>query len=402
MAFVKLLLEATSQKTLPIFVVLTMRSDFIGDCMDYPGLPQALNESQYLVPRLTRDQLRSAIAGPVAVADSTITPRLVLRLLNDLGDNPDDLPLLQHALMRTWDHWRAHSGNGAPIDIADYEAVGTLTEALSKHAEEAYLETGSEQAQRTTELIFRALTDTHSDPRGVRRPTTVTELSSICEVPEAEIVRIVEIFRRPGRSFLMPPVPVPLTSRAIVDLSHESLMRCWDRLIGWAQSERISAALYTRLSREASFYQEGAAGLWDDPELELGLRWRRENRPTAAWARRYDDAFDRANAFLNQSERERNRKRAERRSYRIRRLLLAWGTAAVFLVMFLIAARQWSVASDERTRAQRQPSDRGHGRGRAAGLDRPRSGGHRGRCPSDAGVEAGAARAREALLRRVP
>src|ERR1700687_2790337 len=33
-AFVKLLLEAASQDEIPIYVVLTMRSDFIGDCMD--------------------------------------------------------------------------------------------------------------------------------------------------------------------------------------------------------------------------------------------------------------------------------------------------------------------------------------------------------------------------------
>ncbi len=36
-AFVKLLLEAAAQKELPIYVVLTMRSDFIGDCMRVPG-----------------------------------------------------------------------------------------------------------------------------------------------------------------------------------------------------------------------------------------------------------------------------------------------------------------------------------------------------------------------------
>ena len=52
--FVKLLLEATKQKASPVYVVLTMRSDFIGDCMRYPGLPEAVNEGQYLVPRLTR------------------------------------------------------------------------------------------------------------------------------------------------------------------------------------------------------------------------------------------------------------------------------------------------------------------------------------------------------------
>ena len=102
------------RRDLPIYVVLTMRSDFIGDCMDYPGLPEALNHGQYLVPRMTRDELRSAITGPVAVAGGDIAPRLVRRLLNDIGDNQDELPLLQHALMRTWEHWHGHNAAGQP------------------------------------------------------------------------------------------------------------------------------------------------------------------------------------------------------------------------------------------------------------------------------------------------
>jgi hypothetical protein len=64
-SFVKLLLEATRQTALPIYVVLTMRSDFIGDCIEYPGLPEAVNDGQYLVPRMTRDEVRLAITGPV-------------------------------------------------------------------------------------------------------------------------------------------------------------------------------------------------------------------------------------------------------------------------------------------------------------------------------------------------
>src|SRR5687767_11729194 len=135
--FVKLLLEAARQVTAPVYVVLTMRSDFIGDCMRYPGLPEAVNDGQYLVPRMTRDGLRAAITGPVAVAGGQIAPRLVLRLLNDVGDRQDELPLVQHVLMRTWDHWARHNSPGTPLDLQNYDAVGGLKDALSLHAEEA-------------------------------------------------------------------------------------------------------------------------------------------------------------------------------------------------------------------------------------------------------------------------
>ena len=104
-AFVKLLLEAAKQRDIPIYVALTMRSDYLGDCSQFWGLPEAINESQYLIPRLTRDQLKEAITGPISVAHGNITPRLVARLLNDVGDNQDQLPVLQHLLMRMWDEW---------------------------------------------------------------------------------------------------------------------------------------------------------------------------------------------------------------------------------------------------------------------------------------------------------
>lgn len=351
-AFVKLLLEAARQESLPVYVVLTMRSDFIGDCMDFPGLPEAINAGQYLVPRMTRDELRSAISGPVAVGGGEIAPRLVLRLLNDLGEDQDQLPVLQHALMRTWDQWARLPPDKQPIDIADYEAIGTLQHALSRHAEEAYEETGSDFRRKIAERIFKALTDTFSDARGVRRPTSVQELAAISEVPESDVIPIIEIFRLPGRTFLMPPAPVPLDSNSVIDISHESLMRCWTRLIAWAEEEKTSAELYARLSQAAAWFEEGKGGLWRNPELELGLQWKRQNRPTAAWAQRYDESFERALQFLDRSSTERERFIARREEERKRELRQAQWAAGVLAALLVIAGTLAYVARKENARAE--------------------------------------------------
>src|SRR5215213_5655391 len=92
-SFVKLLLEAARQSEFAIYVVLTMRSDFLGDCSLFWGLPEAVNQGQYLIPRLTRDQRAQAITGPIAVCGGSVTQRLVNRLLNDMGDDFDQLPI---------------------------------------------------------------------------------------------------------------------------------------------------------------------------------------------------------------------------------------------------------------------------------------------------------------------
>jgi hypothetical protein len=104
--FINLLLAATKQTDLPIYVVFTMRADFLTDCTDFRGLPEAINEGSYLVPRMTREERREAIVGPISVANSKINQHLLNQLLNDVGDNPDQLPILQHALMRTFEYWK--------------------------------------------------------------------------------------------------------------------------------------------------------------------------------------------------------------------------------------------------------------------------------------------------------
>ena len=356
-AFVKLLLEASEQSDQPVYVVITMRSDFIGDCMEYAGLPEALNNSQYLVPRMTRDELRSAIAGPVAVAGAGIAPRLVQRLLNDMGSDQDQLPLLQHALMRTWDHWASGPEPRGSIDLDDYEDVGGLRDALSRHAEEAFADAETPRERQLVERMFRALSDIVADPRGGRRPCAVSEIAAIAEASFEEVVQAVERFRKPGRSFLMPPVPVPLTPDSIVDLSHESLMRCWTRLRGWVEEERADAAVYLRLTRAAQWFDDGTAGLWRDPELGLGLKWRTERRPTTAWAERYDPSFERAMRFLENSQAERDRLVNERRAERRRQFRrLQWVAGALALLLFISAVTTY-VARRESLRA-RAESDR--------------------------------------------
>ena len=346
-AFFKLLLESTRQDNLPIYVVLTMRADFIGDCMEFPGLPEVINEGLYVVPRMTRDELRSAITGPVAVAGGEITQRLVLRLLNDLGDNHDQLPLLQHALMRTWDYWLTHRRPGESMDVSDYEAVGSLERALSRHAEEAFKETVTAHQEQIAERIFKALTDTFSDPRGVRRPTSLQDIAAICQVSAEEAIKVIEKFRCAGRCFLTPSADVTLHPNSIIDLSHESLMRCWDRLVTWAEEERESASAYIRIALAASWCEECVGGLWTDPQLETGLQWRRKNNPTAAWAERYDSNFVLAMDFLDRSEAAREMEREKERQRKLTRQVVSY----VLATLLVIVGTLLYVVRKEQTRA---------------------------------------------------
>ncbi|HEX7691019.1 MAG TPA: AAA family ATPase, partial [Sediminibacterium sp.] len=297
-AFINLLLKATKQTDIPVYVVFTMRSDFLSDCTEFRGLPEAINEGDYLVPRMTREERREAITGPIAVANGKISQRLLNQLLNDVGDNPDQLPILQHALMRTWNVWKKKNRPGSEIDFADYEEIGTMKHALSQHAEEAYAELHTDNERRICEVIFKALTDKGSDTRGIRRPSRMSELCRIANASFSEVAAVIEVFRKQGRAFLMPPANVPLTESSIIDISHESIMRVWEKLILWVDEENQSAQVYLRLCEAADLYEKGNGGLWRDPELQVAWKWREEQRPNEIWASRYNNDFHKAMAFL--------------------------------------------------------------------------------------------------------
>ena len=329
-AFVKLLLEAHSQRGANIYVVLTMRSDFLGDCAEFWDLPEAVNEGQYLIPRLTRDQLREAITGPIAVAGGEITARLVNRLLNDIGDNQDQLPVLQHLLMRAWDEWKEKRlvvkvkegeetvkklhkevHEGGAIDLCCYEAIGGMAEALSRHADEAYNGLPDEH-RKVAEVMFKALTEKGEDNREIRRPITLAEICTVSEASAPEVKTVIEAFRLPGRSFLMPPAGTRLDGNSLIDISHESLIRGWHRLREWVDEEAQSARDYRRLAETAELNLKDKAGLWGDPDLQLALAWQETNRPNKAWAARYHPGFETAITFLQASERKRAEIEVER------------------------------------------------------------------------------------------
>ncbi len=340
-SFVKLLVEAARQQETPIYIILTMRSDFIGDCSQFQELTDLINLSNYLIPQMTRDDFKNAIQGPVAVGGGKIDPNLIQQLLNDIGDNPDQLPILQHALMRTWENWTNIGDTSIPISIENYEAIGKLEKALSEHANEAFDELSPEEKEICSGM-FKALTERGSDNRGVRRPSRLDELMTITQAEKKDLISIIDTFRKAGRSFLTPSWEKKLNENSVIDISHESLMRVWARLKIWVEEEANSVQMYSRLADAAEMFQEGTTSLWRPPDLHLAISWRNTQKPTLAWAQRYNPAFERTLVFLDTSEKEfkaeeQNKIKLQKRALqRTRMFALVLGAAAILSLGFLV------------------------------------------------------------------
>lgn len=350
--YVNLLLTAIQQRDVPVYSAITMRSDFIARCSEYTGLTLEVNKSNYLVPQMTREQKKMVIEGPVAVGGGRISQRLVKKLLTDMGKNQDQLPILQHALMRTWDYWIHNREEGEPMDIRHYNAIGKISQALSQHANESYEELAPREKE-IAEVLFKSITEKSQDNKGMRRPSKLKLVADLADADPEEVMGVVEHFRRPGRSFLMPAHYIPLNADSVIELSHESLMRIWNKLDGWVEEEFESASMYKRISDAAAMYQIGKTGLWRPPDLQLALNWQKKQRPTREWAQRYDIAFERAIVFLDTSrityEAElKNQEMLQKRMLRrARATAVILGIAALIAILFLFYANLQKIASEK-------------------------------------------------------
>jgi PQQ-dependent catabolism-associated CXXCW motif protein len=366
-AFVALLLSNAGQRHRRIYVVITMRSDFLGECARFAGLAEAINDGQFLTPRLSRAQCEQAIEGPATVYGGRVEKALVNRLLNDMGTNPDQLPLMQHVLMLMWRAaWTRSGGNAPVLTLAEYEALGGIPAepartdvqqeggaqvpssrsagALSNHADEILAELTREQ-QRLAAILFRALTQGEGAAgRDVRRPVTLLEAAEVAAVAPEELIPIIEAFRAPGRHFLTPALPAPLAPETVIDISHESLIRQWGTLREWVRDEFESAERYRHLERSAKIWEKGEADLLGMPYLGLALAWREREHPNAAWAARYGSAFPLAMRFLDTSQRRYRRRRF------IQRASLVGVACTITFAAIGVAIQQYVSARDAQAR----------------------------------------------------
>ena len=330
--FVSILLALAEQRTFPIYVVTTMRSDFIGDCNVFPGLPEAMNQSQYLVPQLTMRQTREAITGPANLYKRPIESELVDTLLMDIRQERDRLPILQHVLMRAWE---SKFSNGQ-LTLDSYRDVGGIQNALSNHAQQT-LSNLDDSGHRLAEQIFRALTDTDPNGRQTRRPSNINELSRITQKSPEEITSVIKQFQSEGRSFLSTR-PDPLGGDDLVDITHESLIRQWGKLQAWIRQEADKRDVYLRLADAAQRYDRDEC--LEGRDLEDALSWQKETSPTNSWSERYGGNFELAAELLKRSELQNSAESKRRRQMMMR--LIYTGISGVFILLSLLLA--WAIS----------------------------------------------------------
>jgi hypothetical protein len=397
---VNLLLETyklAAAQNLPIYVVCTMRSDYIGQCAAFRGLPEAIGYSQFFVPRLKRQEIEQVIEGPAELAGGKISKRLTQTLINNLTEGFDQLPILQHALNHVW----KMAGNGAQeLDLIHLAQVGgvspkalpiedrqkfnlwfdqlpeykkqlfenpSLSNVLNAHANELYLtahlhfkekfgeEISIEQSQKIIKGVFTCLTKMDTG-RAVRNRMTLEEITHIIndeQVSSQTVDRLLSIYREQGNTFLQPFIDAEESYKAlpphqVLDITHESLIRNWTQLNQWAIEEYEHLQNYLDFSKQLDRWVNhnySSGFLLPIGPLTFFESWFEKLNPNKYWILRYKNSDKKGPQKAEEAEFELSKMRrfiskSSKKLFFTRTLLKYGGNkvAAFFGLLFLFSS----------------------------------------------------------------
>ncbi len=253
--FVRLLVRFAERPHPNLFIIVTLRSDYLGQCANFEGLAESINRTQFLTPVLTQAELSQAIARPAEDYNGEVDPQLVEQIIRDMRTgtayHSDSLPLMQHALLWMWTKAWQGAGTTAPprppfddddnstkLTLQAYQDTGGIEGILDRHAEDILHEAvgESEERRKIAESLFRRLSERDAEGRYRRSPTSAEELCSIVGCGLDELQQVIRPFEHPDVCFLEQRQSES-TNEVLVDVSHESLIRQWSTAKAWADAE---------------------------------------------------------------------------------------------------------------------------------------------------------------------
>ncbi len=346
---INLLLETAqiaAAADLPIYIAFTMRSDYISQSVAFKGLPEFIGFSQFFVPRLKRNELQQIIEEPAVLSGGKVSKSLSEKLINDLPNGFDQLPLLQHIMNRLWK--TADDGNqelgllhlakiaGIPSKILkkedrelfdqwllniedfrqEYYDKPVLTNVLNTHANILYQTAfdyfskkidwakqniTKQDAQFILKIAFKSLTKI-DEGRAVRNRMTLREITQIINLPHITyetVCGVMNIFRLQDSTFVRPFINDEdiatqyLAADDTFDITHEALIRNWKYLQDWEAEEMDNLSNLKDFQIQLNRWKEnnkstgfllaaGALAYFED--------WYKKSKPNKYWIAKYDNS----------------------------------------------------------------------------------------------------------------
>jgi len=334
--FLEMLATAVCEPHSPLQLVITLRADFYDRPLGHSEFGELVRGATEVVLPLTPEEMERAINGPAEGVGAKLESALVARILQEIGDQPGALPLLQYALTETFENREDRQ-----LTLAAYEANGGMLGALGRRAEEIYTNLNEQEKEMTRQLFLRLVT-LGEGIEDTRRRVPRSELEGISPdrgrtgdhpQPGQSAVEgssiLGPVIDRFGKHRLLTFDHDPATRAPTVEVAHEALLREWSRLRAWLDENRADIRMQRLL--EAGTLEWLAA----DRDPGFLLRGARLDQ-FALWMKDSDVALTadegvylaaslekRREREAAKAERQAHEKHLEKRSRRVLRALVA-------------------------------------------------------------------------------
>lgn len=337
-AFLNLVVYAATAENGRVTVVCCTRSDFIGNWVKYPNLNDLLRHGLHQIPPMQPDELVSAIARPAIQVGLPIDETLVKEILDDMRAAPGALPLMQFALQDLFEYEKSKGGVIA-LTRDDYKERGGLHQALSRHADAAFAKLNPDE-QKIARSIFASLIEPGRGNVDTRRTARLQEIVSA----DTEAAQVKDVITKLADARLV--TTDQKDADETITLAHERLIDAWKWLRDLIDENREAIALQNQINddakeweqqgRDASYLYTGARLATAQEEVEK----KKIVLSAAGWE------FVGAGVKAKEDA----RKREETRT---RRLIIAFGAAAVIFAILAVFAFSKQIEAEHQQKIAR-------------------------------------------------
>ena len=183
---------------------------------------------------MTREELERAIVEPARRVGLAFELGLADRILDDVGEEPGHLPLLEFALTELWAQREVKV-----LTHAAYKDIGGVAGAIAQRAEAEFAKFTPER-QAIARRVFTRLVRVARPEEGAedtRQRATLAELSPRPQSDDAAKVGAIVQALTGWESRLLVTGLDQATGEETVEVAHEALIQHWKRLrIGWTKT----------------------------------------------------------------------------------------------------------------------------------------------------------------------
>ncbi|MEP0873557.1 AAA family ATPase [Trichocoleus desertorum AS-A10] len=260
-AFVANLLCAAGDRARRVSVIVTLRSDFLGETQKHAVLNRLFSEQGYLVPAMSPEELRQAIAKPAELAEHPLDAATIDLLVKDAEGREGALPLLQFALECIWE---GLAEGKAPVETL--KAINGVGGALAGKAQQIY-DSLDDERKAIARRLFLGLVHLGEGTKDTRRRASLDSLISHQDQP-MNVKQVIHLFAAPGVRLITLSTENNIKT---VEVTHEALFGHWNQLRSWLEGSRSDLRFQRRLDEAARYWNEQGrpeGNLWRSPDLD--------------------------------------------------------------------------------------------------------------------------------------